>query len=135
MHSRRGRQRSPDTYISYAASVATYLGYLAAEGLLDSEATLAAQVTPERADDYLEWLLRHGNAPHSIAGHLRSLRASLQMMHPREDFVFVTRPGGLPLQHRESDNEVKYTPFCAQVRRSHRPFAPALALMLMLVVV
>ena len=98
VHCRRGRQRSPDTYISYAASVATYLGYLAAEGLLDSEVTLAELVTPERADDYLEWLLRHGNAPHSIAGHLRSLRASLQMMHPREDFVFVTRPGGLPLQ-------------------------------------
>jgi hypothetical protein len=98
VNSRRGRRRSPDTYLSYAASVGIYLGYLQSEGLLDPDASLAEQVTPDRSDDYGEYLVRHGNAPHSIVGRFRSLRAALQMMHPRVDFGFVTNPDGIPLQ-------------------------------------
>jgi hypothetical protein len=56
--SRRGRRRSPDTYLSYAASVAVYLWYLQSQGLLDPDASLADLVTAERMDDYFECLLR-----------------------------------------------------------------------------
>jgi integrase len=96
--SRRGRLRSPDTYVSYAASVGVYLWYLQSEGLLDPDASLADLVTPDRMDDYFACLLRHGNAPYSIVGRFRHLRAALQMMHPGVDFGFVTRPDGMPLQ-------------------------------------
>jgi integrase len=95
--SRRGRRRSAATYVSYATSVAVYLWYLKGEGLLDPDASLADLVTPDRLDDYFEWLLRHGNAPYSILGRFHALRAALRMMHPDSDFGFVTRPDGIPL--------------------------------------
>jgi integrase len=97
-NSRRGRSRSADTYKSYAASVAVYLWYLRAEGLLDADASLADLVSPDRMDDYFEWLLRHGNAPYSILSRFRDLHAALRMMHPAGDFGFVTKPDGMPLQ-------------------------------------
>ena len=97
-NSRRGRRRSVVTYLSYAASVAVYLWYLNSEGLLDPDASLADLVTPDRMDDYFEWLLAHGNAPYTILGRFRSLHAALRMMHPDGDFGFVTKPDGIPLQ-------------------------------------
>jgi integrase len=99
VNSRRGRSRTADTYKSYAASVAVYLWYLRSEDMLDADASLADLVTPDRADDYFEWLLRHGNAPYSILGRFRDLHAALRMLHPAGAFGFVTRPDGMPLQH------------------------------------
>jgi hypothetical protein len=87
-----------DTYKSYAACVGVYLFYLRSADLLDPDASLADLVTPERMDDYFEWLLRHGNAPYSILSRFRDLHAALRMMHPAGDFGFVTRPDGIPLQ-------------------------------------
>jgi integrase len=98
-NTRRGRLRTADTYRSYAASVAVYLWYLRSVDLLDPDASLAELVTPDRTDDYFEWLLRHGNAPYSILSRFRDLHAALRMMHPAGDFGFVTRPDGMPLQH------------------------------------
>jgi hypothetical protein len=95
---RRGRRRSPATYLSYDASVGVYLWFLQSGGLLDPDAPLAEQVTPERLDDYFGCLLGNGNSPYTIEGRFRQLRAALQMMHPGGEFGFVTRPDGIPLQ-------------------------------------
>ena len=98
IQSRRGRLHSPATHESYAASVGLYLWFLASRDALDADASLADLVTPDYVDEYLDYLLDHGNAPCSILGRFGRLRAALQLMYPSGDFSFVTRPGGLPLR-------------------------------------
>ena len=111
VRTRRGRLRSPATYLSYAASTGIYLGYLRGEGLLDPHATLADLITPDRMDDYFDWLQGRGNAPYSILGRFRSLHAAVRMMHPDGDFGFVTRPDGIPLtQTMEMRRRILFIP-------------------------
>jgi integrase len=110
-NARRGRRRTAATYKSYAACVGVYLFYLRSVGLLDPHASLAGLVTPERMDDYFEWLLRHGNAPHSILTRCGDLHAALRMMHPAGDFGFVIKPDGIPLrQTMEMSRRVLFVP-------------------------
>jgi integrase len=109
--SRRGRLRSPHTYKTYADNVGAYLWYLESKGLFDSEASLADMVTPERTDNYFDYLLSQGNAPYSILGRFGSLHAALRMMHPSDDFGFVTKPDGLPLRRiMEMRRRVRFVP-------------------------
>jgi len=86
----------PATLHSAVVGYRRWLVFLRANGLLDPDITPAMRVTREHVAAYFK-CLRDSQCNASVIARLTELRSALLIMHPDDDFRWLTSPGGRSL--------------------------------------
>jgi site-specific recombinase XerD len=77
-----------------------WLGYLAAQGMLEADVPPADRVTPDRVAGWLDALRAEKNRDYTVVGRLEELQRALHLIAPGKNFKWLTLPGGVSVRSR-----------------------------------
>ena len=86
----------PATLNTIVVGYRRWLVFLRANGLLDPDVTPAARVTRQHVCAYFK-CLRDTQCNASVIARMTELRSAMLIMHPQDDFQWLTSPGGRSL--------------------------------------
>jgi len=86
----------PATLHSIVVGYRRWLVFLRAQGLLNPDVEPAARVTRQHVAAYFR-CLRDSQCNASVIARMTELRSAMLIMHPRDDFVWLTSPDGRSL--------------------------------------